>query len=63
MEAMAKDPSHSVEFKWRVRPEYLAGETLHGFEKHHDISPNLIRNAPISVVAGPVASPSGKDAI
>jgi transposase len=119
MEAMAKHRSHSVEFKRQVAQEYLAGETLHGLAKRHDISRNLIRiwvdkyeagafdedaqaadliqiyeariaalerlvgkqaleldflkgaqrlgalrrSAPMSMLAGPVASPSQKDAV
>src|ERR1700723_3122127 len=40
---MARYPSHSIEFKRQIAQEYLAGETLHGLEKRHDISRNLIR--------------------
>lgn len=40
---MAKHRSHGVEFKRQVAQEYLAGETLHGLAKRHDISRNLIR--------------------
>jgi transposase len=40
---MARYRSHSVEFKRQVAQEFLAGETLHGLEKRHDISRNLIR--------------------
>lgn len=43
MEAIARHGSHSVEFKRRVALEFLAGETLHGLAKRHDISRNLIR--------------------
>jgi transposase len=43
MEAMAKHRSHSIEFKRQVAQEFLAGETLHGLAKRHDISRNLIR--------------------
>ena len=39
---MAKHRTHSVEFKRQVSKEYLAGETLHGLSKRHDISRNLI---------------------
>jgi transposase-like protein len=119
MEAMARHRSHSVEFKRQVAQEYLAGETLHGLAKRHDVSRNLIRiwvekyetgafdddaqaadliqayeariaalerlvgkqaleleflkgaqrlgarprSAPMSVIAGPAASPSRKDAV
>ena len=40
---MAKHRSHSIEFKRQVAQEYIAGETLHGLAKRHDISRNLIR--------------------
>ena len=40
---MAKHRSHSVEFKRQVAQEFLAGETLHGRAKRHDVSRNLIR--------------------
>ncbi|MEQ8367800.1 MAG: transposase [Roseicyclus sp.] len=40
---MAKHRSHSVEFKRQVVQEFLAGETLHGLAKRHDVSRNLIR--------------------
>jgi len=114
---MARHRSHSVEFKRQVAQEFLAGETLHGLAKRHDISRTLIRiwvekyeagafdddaqaadliqayeariaalerlvgkqaleleflkgaqqgarprSAPMSVIAGPAASPSRKDA-
>lgn len=118
MEAMAKHRSHSVDFKRQVAQEFLAGETLHGLARRHDLSRNLIRiwvekyeagafdddacaagliqtyeariaalerlvgkqaleldflkgalrqgarprSAPMSVITGPVASPSPKDA-
>lgn len=116
---MARHRSHSVEFKRQVAQEFLAGDTLHGLAKRHDISRNLVRvwvekyeagafdedahaadmvqayeariaalerlvgkqaleleflkgarrfgppprSAPMSVIAGPVASPSRKDAV
>jgi len=37
---MAKYRSHSIEFKRQIAQEFLAGETLHGLEKRHDISPS-----------------------
>jgi hypothetical protein len=37
MEAMAKHRTHSIEFKRQVAQEFLAGETLHGLAKRHDI--------------------------
>lgn len=40
---MAKHRSHSIEFKRQLAQEFLAGETLHGLAKRHDISRNLIR--------------------
>lgn len=40
---MAKHRTHSVEFKRQVAQEFLAGETLHGLAKRHDVSRNLIR--------------------
>ena len=40
---MARHRSHSVEFKRQVAQEYLAGDTLHGLAKRHDVSRNLIR--------------------
>lgn len=40
---MARHRSHSTAFKRQVVQEYLAGETLHGLAKRHDISRNLIR--------------------
>lgn len=40
---MARHRSHSVEFKRQVAQEFLAGETLHGLAKRHDVSRNLIR--------------------
>ena len=40
---MAKHRSHSVAFKRQVAEEFLAGETLHGLAKRHDVSRNLIR--------------------
>lgn len=40
---MAKHRSHSIEFKRQVVQEFIAGETLHGLAKRHDVSRNLIR--------------------
>ena len=39
---MAKHRSHSIEFKRQVAQEFIAGETLHGLAKRHDISRQLI---------------------
>jgi transposase-like protein len=41
---MAKHRSYSVEFKRQVVQDYLAGETLHGLAKRHDISRNLMHS-------------------
>ena len=46
MEAMASrryHRTHGVAFKRQVAEEYIAGETLHGLAKRHDLSRNLIR--------------------
>jgi transposase len=40
---MARHRTHSIEFKRQVCQEFLAGETLHGLAKRHDICRNLIR--------------------
>ncbi|MBP1884772.1 transposase-like protein [Ensifer mexicanus] len=40
---MARHRSHSIEFKRQVVQEFIAGETLHGLAKRHDVSRNLIR--------------------
>ncbi len=40
---MAKHRTYSVDFKRQVAQEFLAGETLHGLAKRHDVSRNLIR--------------------
>lgn len=40
---MARHRSHSVAFKRQVAQELVAGETLHGLAKRHDLSRNLIR--------------------
>jgi transposase-like protein len=40
---MAKHRAHSIEFKRQVAQEFLAGETLHGLAKRHNICRNLIR--------------------
>ncbi len=40
---MAKHRSHSITFKRQVAQEYVAGESLHGLAKRHDVSRNLIR--------------------
>jgi transposase len=43
METMTKHRSHSAAFKRQVAEEFIAGETLHGLSKRHDISRQLIR--------------------
>lgn len=40
---MTKHRSHSAAFKRQVAEEFIAGETLHGLSKRHDISRQLIR--------------------
>jgi hypothetical protein len=38
MKAMARQRSHSIEFKRQVAQKFIAGETLYGLSKRHDIS-------------------------
>lgn len=40
---MARHRSYSIDFKRQVAQEFIAGETVHGLAKRHDISRNLIR--------------------
>ena len=40
---MARQRSHSIAFKRQVAQEFMAGETLYGLSKRHDISRQLIR--------------------
>lgn len=40
---MAKHRSHDITFKRQIVREYLAGETLQGLAKRHDLARNLIR--------------------
>ena len=40
---MAKHRTYSIDFKRQVAQEFLAGETLYGLSKRHDICRNLIR--------------------
>src|ERR1700737_5529140 len=40
---MAKHRTYSFGFKRQVAQEFLAGETLHGLLKRHDVYRNLIR--------------------
>ena len=39
---MAKHRTHSIEFKRKAAQEFVAGETLLGLAKRHDICSNLI---------------------
>ena len=39
---MAKHRTYSIEFKRQVAQEFLAGESLHGLSRRHDVSRNLI---------------------
>lgn len=41
--AMARQRSHSIEFKRQVAQEFAAGETLYALAKRHDLSRQLIR--------------------
>ena len=38
---MARHRTRSIEFKRQVAQEFLAGDTLHGLAKRHDICRNL----------------------
>lgn len=40
---MAKYRTYSIDFKRQIAQEFLAGETLHGLSKRHDVCRNLIR--------------------
>ena len=51
---MAKHRTHSIEFKRQVAQDFIAGETLHGLAKRHDISRNLIRSGLRSLRLGPL---------
>src|SRR6476619_4140341 len=43
MKAIIKHRTHSIEFKRQIAQEFIAGETLHGLAKRHDLSRNLVR--------------------
>src|SRR5947209_2694819 len=43
MKAMARQRSHSIEFKRQVAQEFIAGESLYALSKRHDISRQMIR--------------------
>jgi transposase len=40
---VARQRSHSIELKRQVAQEFVAGETLYGLAKRHDLSRQLIR--------------------
>ena len=40
---MAKHRTHSIAFKRQVVQEYLAGKTLHGLARRHDLTRTLMR--------------------
>ena len=40
---MARQRSHSIEFKRQVAQEFIGGESLYALSKRHDISRQLIR--------------------
>ena len=40
---MARQRSHSIAFKRQIAQEFVAGETLYGLAKRHDLSRQLIR--------------------
>jgi transposase-like protein len=40
---MGNQRTHSIEFKRQVAQEFLAGDTVHGLSKRHDICRNRIR--------------------
>jgi hypothetical protein len=46
---MARQRSHSIEFKRQVAQEFIAGESLYALSKRHDIS----RHPPIDAVVIP----------
>jgi hypothetical protein len=43
MKAMARQRSHSIEFKRQVAQDFIAGESLYALSKRDDISRQLIR--------------------
>ena len=50
---MRKHRSYPVEFKRQVAQEYLAGETLHGLAKRHEINRNLaLHTSPVGALPG-----------
>ena len=49
---MAKHRTYSIEFKRQVAQEFLAGESLHGLSRRHDVSRNLIRVRVAKLEAG-----------
>ena len=55
---MAKQRNYSTEFKRQVVLEYLAGETLYGLSKRHDVSPAMTRSAVKAVVMARLFAPA-----
>ena len=55
---MRKHRSYPIEFKRQVAQEYLAGETLHGLAKRHEINRNLVRIWVAKYEAGSFATSS-----
>ena len=49
---VAKHRTYSIEFKRQVAQEFLAGESLHGLSRRHDVSRNLIRVRVAKLEAG-----------
>jgi hypothetical protein len=60
MKAMARQRSHSIEFKRQVAQEFIAGESLYALSKRHDISRRLSAGAlsGVSRIARAQAYPS-----
>jgi transposase-like protein len=54
---MARQRSHSIEFKRQVAQEFIAGESLYALSKRHDISRQLIRVWVQKYEAGAAACP------
>ena len=48
---MARQRSHSIEFKRQVAQEFIAGETLYALAKRHDLSRTIARTPVRSVFA------------
>ena len=56
---MTKHRSHSAAFKRQVAQEFIAGETLHGLSKRHDLSRQLILIWVGKDIAGRYGQPEG----